>query len=83
MKASDAIERSIREKEELARLCYIDGDFIVFDAQGTKYEISFSECASYPAILKWVYHLSQKSWITLPVLLRFVYLACEHHGLPL
>jgi len=81
MKASEAVELSIREKKELARLCRIEGDFFIFDAYGTKYEVPLSECDSYPGILRWVEHLSQKSWITLPVLMRFIYLAREHHGL--
>jgi hypothetical protein len=77
------MEHHDKWKAELERLCYIDGDAIVFDAHGSQYDILLTQCASYREILKWVTHLSRKSWMRLDVLHRFVYLACDYHGLEL
>lgn len=80
---NDLVEQYDRWQEEMERLCHIDGDAIILDAQGSQYDVPLSKCSNYREILGWVSHLSQKSWIRPDVLHRFVNLAREHHGLPL
>ena len=66
--------------EDLRRMCYVDGDAIVFRV-GTGYEIEFVTCNTTPKILSWVYHLCEKNWITPDLIRRFIILASDHHGI--
>ena len=58
------------EAEALSKQCYIDDDYVVLD-EG-RYQIRVNRCATPEAILGWVYHLGEKTWVTAPILRRFV-----------
>jgi hypothetical protein len=81
---SDLIPEAIARLKDAHRLCYVDGDFIVFDtgAGVQPYEIPLAECSAYPDILGWMCHMTEKQWMTPETLARFALLACDHHGLP-
>lgn len=71
-----------RHIAELDSLCRVDGDYIVFQFQESgDYEIALSRCNTYEKIVWWTFHLTEKNWMTLPVLRHFIRLACVHHGL--
>lgn len=58
---------------------YRDGDYIVFAIRG-HYEIHLRTCNTPSKIAVWASHLSDKNWMTLEALQRFVAIACEAHG---
>ena len=71
-----------RHIAEMDRLCRIDGRRIVFQiAEAGDYEIDLSRCDTYEKIVWWAFGLSEKTWMTLPVLRHFIRIACSHHGL--
>ena len=75
-------EGYIRHVAELDRSCRIDGGYIIFQTgDDGDYEIELSRCDTYQKIVWWTCQLSSKNWMTLPVLERFIRLACSHHGL--
>lgn len=80
---SDLIPEAIARLKDPHRLCYIDGDFVVFDTGDAEpYEIPLAECSTYASILGWMCHMTEKQWIKPEALARFTLLACDHHGLP-
>lgn len=67
---------------ELDRVCRIESGYIVFKTDEVgEYEIALSRCDTYEKIVWWTFALSEKNWMTLPVLRHFIRLACSHHGL--
>jgi hypothetical protein len=71
-----------RHVAELNRVCRIERGQIIFQTGGGgEYEIALSSCATYEKIVWWTFHLSEKKWMTVPVLRHFIRLACSHHGL--
>ena len=80
MKSSNVIKELQDHERNLDRLCRIEDGFIVLGDE-INYAIKLSRCASYEKIVWWVSHLSEKTWMTLDLLARFIETACEHHGL--
>jgi hypothetical protein len=75
----DDLEKVYREHErDLSEKCYMDGEDIVINL-ADEYRVALSRCSTPAAILGWVDQLTQKTWITVPVIQRFVQLATEHH----
>lgn len=71
-----------RHVAELHRICHIDRGYIVFKiGDDAEYEIALSRCDTYQKILWWTFHLTEKNWMTVPLLRHFIRLACSHHGL--
>ena len=67
---------------EIDRLCRIDSGNIIFQTgEGGEYEIALSSCDTYQKIVWCAFHLSEKNWMTVPVLRHFIRLACSYHGL--
>ena len=81
---ADIVSEALLRLKDPHRLCYIDGDVIVFNTGvGLQpYEIPLAECSTYADILGWMCHMTEKQWITPETLRRFVLLACDNHGLP-
>jgi len=79
------IEAILKEEEELSKIVYIEDGFIIFKGCGVdhsfEYTISLLRCSTHQAILKWSYHLTEKTWITIPMLNRFIILATQEHNL--
>lgn len=76
-----AIDEFMADREELARLCRIDGDAIALVTGVEDYDIMLSRCDTHEKILQWSIHLSEKSWITMRLLRAFMLTACNYHGL--
>jgi len=71
-----------RHVAELNRACRIDRNGIFFQTgEGGEYEIALSSCDTYQKIVWSAFYLSEKNWMTAPVLRNFIRLACSHHGL--
>jgi hypothetical protein len=83
MSSHDEIrEKYTSRQEELERIVSIQGDHIVINVC-YEYNISLSECTTHEQILRWVYHLCGKTWMTPPVLERFIAVACRANELEL
>lgn len=71
-----------RHEKRLERQLHIKGKSIVFCIPGREnYAIELSRCNSAESILEWVHHLSEKKWISVELLNRFINLTAEHHEL--
>jgi len=66
--------------KEMQRICSIKDNAIVFDI-GFEYEIELSRCDTPQKLLSWVYHLSEKTWMTRDIIHYFIRLAAQHHGI--
>jgi hypothetical protein len=66
---------------------FIDGDVIVLYAdtanEGSRYEIPRSKCAKADDILRWTYHLSEKTWMDRDMLSHFMFIAATASQVPL
>jgi len=58
-------------------LIRIDNGYIVLD----KYDISLTRIQTPADLIHWICHLSDKSWVTIPILKRFICLVCEEQNL--
>jgi hypothetical protein len=75
------LEKAYKEDiEVLSKQCYMDGQDIVIDI-ADEYRVPLSRCSTPEAILGWVGQLTEKTWITVPVIRRFVQLATRHHDI--
>ena len=78
---SDIVGEAIARLKDQHRLCYIDGDRILFNTGASPYEIPLAECSTYADIIGWQCHMAEKQYITTEALARFALLACDYHGL--
>jgi hypothetical protein len=77
----DELEKQYKEhRRALEKQCYVDGEDIVINL-ADEYCVPLSRCSTPEAILGWVQHLAEKTWITVPVIERFIQLATQHHGI--
>ena len=77
----DDAEEFMRRHKERERMCEIRGDFIILDPDDIAYEIELDDCDTHQKIIRWVLHLSRKSWFSRDMLQIFVGMACNYHGL--
>lgn len=77
----ESLRERVRETEErLSKAVQVKDGNIVVNC-GYDYKIPLDECADYPSLMGWVFQLCEKTWITVEVLERFIYVATRHHGL--
>lgn len=74
--ASDIISEVREEMEALERQVTIVDDFIVLNVS-SEYSIPISECDSAEKLLGWISHLTEKTWMTMPVMARFISVAAR------
>jgi hypothetical protein len=78
-------ERYIEYVQALDKLIHMDGEYIVMKlpegSADDDYSVHLDRCSTAEAILGWVHSLSEKTWVTVPVIDEFVRLATEHHGI--
>lgn len=67
-------------KEKLNRQVFIADDHIVINVY-YEYNISLDRCDSAEKLLHWVWHLTEKTWMTNDVMRRFISLACQKNGI--
>ncbi len=73
-------EESEKRGEILAKQCYVEDDSIIINL-GHEYPIALRRCATPEAILGWVDHLLDKTWMTTDVIQQFIGYATQHHGI--
>jgi hypothetical protein len=60
--------------------CSLDGEAVVFHI-ADDYRILLSRCDTAEKLLGWIVHLTEKKWMTVPLLRHFIRLVSEHHGI--
>lgn len=79
----DNLVESIMEKEKiLTEQVKIVDDYIVINV-AYAYNIHLHTCRTAEDVLKWVLHLSDKTWITTEVIKRFIFIASREANLNL
>lgn len=81
LKIGDLAEQVMAEEETLRRQIYVEDGHIVINIS-YEYNIPLSGCDTPERILHWVWHLTEKTWMTQEVSRRFIELACHENGLP-
>jgi hypothetical protein len=78
-------KKYIEYVQALEKLIHVEGEDILFKlpegSTDNNYRVGLDRCSTPEAILAWVRHLTEKKWMTVPVIHRFVELATEHHGI--
>ncbi|WP_158755343.1 hypothetical protein [Dyella sp. S184] len=73
-------EKYKKHFEELAKTVLVKDGHIVINVHN-EYNIALSSCNTHEKILGWVFHLTEKTWISRDVLRRFILVACHENGL--
>lgn len=76
----EAVATGLADHEQMLRRVRRVGRAIVFE--DGSYEVDLDLCRRHEDILAWVMQLCDKSWITPPMIRRFVLLATEASDLP-
>lgn len=71
------LEEMRRKDAELEQFVRIDGDYLMLG----DYKVLLATCSTHQGVLNWVWHLSDKTWVTREVLHRFIELACGYSKL--
>ena len=78
----DNFENFIQSTQEDSEQVKIDGnDILISICSGEPYLIALARCDTHDKILSWVQQLTEKTWMTLPALNRFIQIAQSHYGL--
>lgn len=75
---ADCLNRILQREKEMDEFFEVDDDYITLCGY---YHIEKNRCANYESILNWVLHLSEKNWMDMPKLNRFIKIACASNGL--
>jgi hypothetical protein len=62
------------------KVVYVTADEIVIDV-GHQYKIALWRCSTQERILCWAAHLTEKHWMTMPIMRKFIRLCQKAHGL--
>ncbi|CNK98437.1 hypothetical protein [Yersinia aldovae] len=76
----DIIKEIREEDERLARQIYIQDGYITINV-AYEYNISLEACATHEALLGWVVHLSDKTWMDLDLMKHFIQIAAHANKL--
>ena len=68
------------QDEKLAKQVYVSEGFLTIDVE-YEYNIEIARCNTPEKILAWVLHLSEKTWMTVEIMERFVQTALREAGL--
>lgn len=74
------IESYKRHIEELNEIVKVIDDHIVINVHDA-YNIHIERCNTHEKILAWVFHLTEKSWMTKEILRHFIRVAHDESGL--
>ena len=70
----------LQRNEELNRIVSVESGCIVLRV-ASEYKIALNRCSTFPDILSWVFHLTEKSWMTTEILHHFILVACRENKL--
>ena len=57
----------------------LNGYIDIFDGNGFNYPIEASRCGTEDEVLSWIYHLSEKSWVTTEHIRQFIRLVAPRY----
>ena len=80
---SQVVDEAMESYEERARVeqeIFIQDGQIVMTCDGISYEIPLDECQSVTGAMKWLHHMSEKSWVTEARLWRIAECMVEHES---
>lgn len=66
--------------EELSKILTVDGSHFVFrlsDDEIDQYEIRIQSCDTAEKLISWVFHLTEKQWMTVDLLRYFIQVASK------
>ncbi|MEX9792216.1 hypothetical protein [Morganella morganii] len=66
--------------EKLSKILTVDGNYFVFrlsDDEINNYEINIEACNTAEKLISWVYHLTEKQWMTVDLLRYFIQVASK------
>lgn len=69
------------ETEKIKALCWLEDGFVVLRTSGADYDIPLARCTNAEHLLGWVYQLSQKTWVTVPQLNRFITIVSQKQNI--
>jgi hypothetical protein len=78
--ASEVLDEMFRNEERLAKQVFVKDKVLVINVK-YEYRIELSRCDTHEKILAWAVHLSEKNWMDMDVLMRFIYVACKENNL--
>lgn len=70
------VKEMIKGLEELDKQIYVIEDHIVINVNN-EYNIPLIGCSTPLGILRWVRHLTEKTWMTNKLMRRFIDVACK------
>jgi len=71
----------LKEREEkLRQQVSIKEGHIVINVE-FEYNIALSRCDTAEKLLYWIWHLTEKTWMTNDVMRRFIEIACRENGI--
>lgn len=73
------ISKTAEEQEEVLRQQVFVADNHIVINVCVEYNIALSRCNTPEKILSWVWHLTEKTWMTNKVMRRFIELACSEN----
>ena len=76
----DVMKEAERQEQKLRKRVRRRGGYIVLDGH---YRIELTRIDSYKAMVDWVIHLSDKSWVTAEMLGRVCRIACSVNRIPI
>ena len=79
MSAQDIINKYLDEEEHIKMVIYVANGHLILNI-AYKYEIELSRLDTQEKILGWVIHLSEKNWMNLRYMHRFIELALNEIG---
>ena len=77
---NELFEEMNRDMEFLRKSVYVDEGYVVLNVQ-YEYTIPVTSLRSHEAILGWVYHLTEKTWMSRDLLGQFIVVATKAAGL--
>lgn len=78
----DLFEEVMDEENLLAEQVSISDGCIVINVS-YKYDIDLTSCDTAEKLLHWVWHLTEKTWMTNNVMRRFIDVACSENSINL
>lgn len=57
----------------------LQGDCVVLDVE-YPYEITLDRVPNHAALVEWIYHLSEKTWVDSHVIASFIHVVCKAKG---
>lgn len=73
-------EKMKEQEETLRKQVFVADGYIVINVS-YEYNIELSRCNTAEKLLHWVWHLTEKTWMTNDVMRRFIEVACSENNI--